>query len=141
MAKIMSCFALSSCFSSLFFFSPFWDHFSFDLTFLSLNVHESSFALLMLFSDFLKNIITQCDNFKVVERKKETLEMLQNLGGRGTENTGQKLGERRGYHQLCLPVLGDIWLLEHWLVIGEDPRMRLEGGPKAGLRAAWKACE
>ena len=29
----------------------------------------------MLFSDFLKNIITQLDNFKAVERKKETLDM------------------------------------------------------------------
>lgn len=106
MAKIMSCFALSSCFSSL--FSPLWDHCSSDLTLLSLDVHESSFALLMLFSDFLKNIITQLDNFKAVERKKETLAMPQNLGGWGTENTQQKLGERRSY-QLCLPVLGDIF--------------------------------
>lgn len=63
--------------------------------------------------------------------------MPQNLGGWGTENTEQKLGERRSY-QLCLPVLGDIWLLEHWLVMWEDPRMRLEGGPEAGLQLRGK---
>lgn len=54
-------------------------------------------------------------------------------GGLRTQGRSQVRGE---VFSFAASVLGDIWLLEHWLVMWEDPRMRLEGSPERGFRAA-----